>query len=404
MSFARLKPIVVIFSLAMILRIFFLFAYNHGKFLKDEISGSDEVVYSTIADNFSSGKGFVIDSIYARRTPVYPLFLAVVYSLTKHSVVAVRVAQCFLGAFSCLLLYFIATQIFKEKVGLIAGVICAVDYSMLQLSAYLVSETLYIFLFLFAFLFFLLYYRYKNSCYIVFSGILFGLTSLCRELAVFMLFITAVWMVIFINGALKVRIKPAAIFIIFALIVIAPWVLRNYRIYHRIIPFTVSSGHSLYLGNNEHTPAWIGGYENPSWNMPLDVSNFFTPETDELLKKKALRFMAENPKRSVIYAKDKLINMWQPYYSDSRLLSKVVMSILYPSVLVCGLLGLLVTLAKSKISLLVIFSLVFYTLVHIFTISGIRYRYPLMPFLMIYAAYILNMILEFLIYRRRGAG
>jgi 4-amino-4-deoxy-L-arabinose transferase-like glycosyltransferase len=60
------------------------------------------------------------------RPPVYPLFLAAVYSISFQSLLLVRIVQCFLGSLICLLIFLIGEKVYGIKTRLIGGLICAV--------------------------------------------------------------------------------------------------------------------------------------------------------------------------------------------------------------------------------------------------------------------------------------
>src|SRR3989338_10284329 len=54
------------------------------------------------------------------KPPFYSFFLAVIYRIFGHSYLAVRIAQSFLGALSCVILYFIALKLINKNVALIS--------------------------------------------------------------------------------------------------------------------------------------------------------------------------------------------------------------------------------------------------------------------------------------------
>jgi 4-amino-4-deoxy-L-arabinose transferase-like glycosyltransferase len=383
--------VISIFLIALTLRWVFLFSYREGEMLKNINRVPDGVVYEKMALNFLKGKGLLMDSTYVRRPPVYPLFLAVIYYFTNHSLVTVRFIQGLIGALSCVIICFIGKEIFDGKTGLIAGLIASIDYSMLQLSAYLISETLYIFLFLAGFLFIVRYYKNQNLLNLAWAGIFVGLTALCRELGIFLALLAGVWLLWALDKDLRSRFKAITIFLIFCLLPVIPWTVRNYRIYHQFLPISASSGHYLYSGNNELTIAYIGGYDTPPIvSKEIASDELFTPRADEILKRKAINFMLTYPKKTLSFAKDKFINMWQPHYSDASRLSKIVMVFSYFPILILGLAGIITSLKKTKASFLVLEIIFFYALLHMFTLSGIRYRYPLIPLFIIYTAFILH--------------
>jgi 4-amino-4-deoxy-L-arabinose transferase-like glycosyltransferase len=389
MHFNKFGPVIAIFLLALSLRYIFICTYNNGKFLKDIVYSPDGTGYDEIAMNFLKGKGFVVVSYYARRPPLYPAILAGIYFLTNHSIVAVRFVQGFIGALVCVIVCLLGSKILGSKVGILAGVICAVDYSLLQLSAYELAETFYIFFFLAAVFLSIVYYKYKKTPYLILSGLFVGLTSLCKDSGIFLAGLISVWLFQAAQGPLKSRIKDTIIFLFFSLVLILPWSLRNYYIFHRFIPLSVGFGHTLYLGNNEKTIALNKGYDNFSL-MPSDVTGLFTPQTDDILKKRAVEFMLNNPGKTIGLTAKKFVNMWQPYYSDARRISKLAMIFSYLPVVVLGLIGLILALRRAKVTLLFVLIIGFYALLHMLTISGIRYRYPLMPFFIVYAAFVLQ--------------
>src|SRR5262245_24634163 len=80
------------------------------------------------------GDGFVYDA-WARaiqtdwiggetfyQAPLYPYFLATVYSIFGHEPMAVRLVQIVLGAASCVLLALAGRSFFSRHVGLLAGI------------------------------------------------------------------------------------------------------------------------------------------------------------------------------------------------------------------------------------------------------------------------------------------
>jgi hypothetical protein len=197
----------------------------------------------------------------------------------------------------------------------------------------------------------------------------------------------ALWLGYALNQKLSLKLKVITIFILCSLMPILPWAVRNYRIYHMFIPLTTSSGHNLYSGNNEKTVAYFGGYDTPPM-INENIPTLFAPQADAFLRKKAINFMLVHPNKTLLSAKDKFINMWQPYYSNTRRISKAVMIFSYLPFIILGLAGIFITLKSSKITVLSLLIICFYAILHMFTLSGIRYRYPLMPLFIIYTSFV----------------
>ncbi|MEL6497407.1 MAG: glycosyltransferase family 39 protein [Planctomycetota bacterium] len=78
----------------------------------------------------------------AYRTPTYPLFLAAVISLAGHNVHAVLAAQHALGAATAIACWFLGRSAFRPRVGLIGGLLVAVDPWLLAISSFALSDVL----------------------------------------------------------------------------------------------------------------------------------------------------------------------------------------------------------------------------------------------------------------------
>src|SRR3989338_7271620 len=84
--------------------------------ISGQVLSGDEVDYSQLASRILEGKAYQSDfplGFTNARPPLYPLFIAVIYFFTNNSVLAVKLAQALLGAFSCIIIFFITEGIFK---------------------------------------------------------------------------------------------------------------------------------------------------------------------------------------------------------------------------------------------------------------------------------------------------
>ena len=88
----------------------------------------------------------------------------------------------------------------------------------------------------------------------------------------------------------------------------------------------------------------------------------------------------------------KILRLWYPFYSKTSLELKVITGSLYGMTLLLMLAGMYLS-RKQWVELLPFYSLIAYlTLIHAVTIPGIRYRYPLMPFVILFSAVALERI------------
>jgi len=80
------------------------------------------------------------------RAPLYPYFLALIYSLFGHSYLAPRILQFLIGSLSVVLIYFLGKRTFGPAVGRIAAVLAAVYGTFIYFEGELLIPVLIIFL------------------------------------------------------------------------------------------------------------------------------------------------------------------------------------------------------------------------------------------------------------------
>jgi 4-amino-4-deoxy-L-arabinose transferase-like glycosyltransferase len=358
--------------------------------LSNNYYASDENSYDQIAVNFLEGKGMVTDDgLYARRVPVYPFFLAVVYLIFGHSFVAVRFIQAIFSASSSILIYLIGTEVFDKRCGIVAALICAVYYPFIYMPAYLITESFFTFLLISSIYFYIRYYNSRNNYSLLVATLLLGITALCRSVILPFIVFVFLWLLIVYTNKISKLIK--ALFLVLAgfLLVISPWAFRNYAIYKTFVPGTLETGLFLYLGNNHLSTGGTGGWTK--WGqdqfVPQDSGKLFTIESDRELTKKAIKFISCNPKRFLWLCWRKIVNMWRPFYADARFFNKLIMSLLDIPIMILAVLGIFLAFSNSftKTCLLILL-IIYLNVISLITISSIRYRYPIMPFLIIFAA------------------
>ena len=171
---------------------------------------------------------------------------------------------------------------------------------------------------------------------------------------------------------------------------LSPWWIRNARVLDEPVLFTTSASSNLYLGNNagnltagndwetDVEPAFVAG-----------VNTLPELERDRRFKERAMIYIRSEPGQFVLNALRKFVRFWNivpnhDNYKDGAYRWIVASS--YGPVL--GLTLLAVVFYRSRWHyFLPIYALVLYlTLVHTVTIASLRYRLPLEPFLVIFAA------------------
>jgi 4-amino-4-deoxy-L-arabinose transferase-like glycosyltransferase len=270
---------------------------------------NDALEYDFHAQSIASGDGYK-RSIYllqggptAVRGPGFPYFLGGIYALSGDSLAAGRLAGAALGALAVLLLYLIAKRIWGRRVGLLAAGLAAAFPPLVFLSRDLLSESLFIVLELGAILCVLDYRRSGGMPrWAAAAGALCGLAALTRNTGLVLVLAIAlgVW-----TGTPRLRLRSLAgpaVAVTCAVLVIAPWTVRNAIEFGRFIPLTTSPGIAASGTYNQYS--YLDGGTHGAWRDPQIVPTFtplfVTPGIDEgtvdaTLRREARDFAWEHP-------------------------------------------------------------------------------------------------------------
>jgi len=188
------------------------------------------------------GENFWLRHVYSRQpeppyqpdvkwTPVYPI-LAGGINLLFNAIWPLYAVQILFSVGTALLTYAIASSKFGTGVGLIAGVICAVDLTLLTLNFEVMSEPLYVFLSTAALLLWVrLLYAIKNEPSIVlhaFVGFVLGIAILTRPTGLYLPFLLAIIEFLLFRRRGRHYVVGCVVLIAVAVATVLPWGLRNY--------------------------------------------------------------------------------------------------------------------------------------------------------------------------------
>ena len=252
-NFARFlyqNKILLVLILAFLLRfaLFSFFIIPH----KERCMSPDSYGYDSLAVNILEHRVFstsqqspFIPNLH--RTPLYPLFLSIVYLPFRHSIVAAIFFQVIMGALIVLVTYKLGVKLFNETVALFAAFLLAIDPVSVIYSNYLLTETLFTLLLVLGLYFLISFFTEENIFSLVMSGFLLGLSALTRPIS---LYLPIALLLIFIykyRGTIGRLIAKSVIFLIIFLIPVGFWIVRNYRITGTPIFCTIGDANMLHL-------------------------------------------------------------------------------------------------------------------------------------------------------------
>jgi 4-amino-4-deoxy-L-arabinose transferase-like glycosyltransferase len=209
------------------------------------------------------------------RTPLYPLFVALLYMLFGVHQLPVALAQTALFVLICMVVYAMARRVASEPVAIGAAAATALFPAIPYFGALVMTEVLTTLLFTISMWLAVSALDQRGSRRFAWLGVLLALTTLSRP--VFVLFpfaLAAVWIVVF--PLLRLRARPrgeqlAVMLAAFAL-TMAPWFAYNYVTLGR---FTLSPaggvGRGLWEGSWQAT--WSGRTQKELTNLADDIDD-----------------------------------------------------------------------------------------------------------------------------------
>jgi hypothetical protein len=227
--------------------------------------------------------------------------------------------------------------------------------------------------------------------YSVLSGILLGLAALTRSVILPFASFAILWIWISLKQLQKALLTGLVL-----LITIAPWIIRNSEIAHKLTGIETSMGYNLYVGYHpKSTGTFIFG---PS----LDLLSILDDQARDFIgTQEAMNFIRQDPVRFPYLAMRRLgyffnyeLRAFTYFYTNDFLGSipgPLLILILFllglPFIIICSsaVFGAALLPNRSQTILLALL-LIGYLLPHIFILSEERFHLALIPFLSICAA------------------
>lgn len=257
-QFFSAKGLLLILLLAFVIRMGFFLSlqpWDNAVVTKSIFEG-DAQDYHQLAVSMVKDKSF--EEFNGYRSPGYPVFVALLYSISSSSVWFVLLVQLLLSLISVLLVYKIASTFFSRTVALLSAFLFAIDLNQAECVVMLYTDTLFVFLFLASVYYLCKGMKEKDFKIICVSAFVLGIATMVRAIA--FLFPVAVIFFIIVFGFLKLRAKliySLAFGLIF-IATISPWLLRNYIKYGEA-ELTTQSGSNLLFWNVVATEAYKSG-------------------------------------------------------------------------------------------------------------------------------------------------
>ncbi|HDH57510.1 MAG TPA: tetratricopeptide repeat protein [Bacteroidetes bacterium] len=346
------------------------------------------------------------------RAPLYPYFLALIYSLSDGSFMAARVAQCVLGAITAMLTYLLGWSLTQRRaVALLSGLGAALYGMLVYFDGELLLETLFVPLLLAAcWIYAQAVKKPKISLYLL-AGVLLGLAAITRPSALVLLPILVIDRLL--SGRepgrpiiWRWKLAFAITMVVGCFIPIFPVTWHNVRQGGDFVLIASQGGVNAYIGNNPEADglhSYIPGLGS-NWDVPAASYLAFDAEGRALRPsevsryyyKLARRFVFEQPAAWAKLMLKKFCAFWNRlevsnnrdlyfFRSETRILP-VLHLLGFWVIGPYGLLGWWISARRKLLPAWFLWFIPFYMLGVIAFFVTARFRIPVIPFLLICSA------------------
>ncbi|MGB8657598.1 MAG: glycosyltransferase family 39 protein [Candidatus Zixiibacteriota bacterium] len=412
--------IIGIFILAFVIRFVYLTEMKSSPFF--DTPTMDAEYHDQWAQSILKGEEFVKEGVFFR-APLYPYFLAAMYKIFGHDYFMARLIQFLIGSLSCVLVYLVATNVFNRRTAIIAGVMASLYGVLIYFDGELLIEILLVFLDLLLILACIRAKQNPSHKSWFFCGILLGLSSIARPNILLVGVAFFFWVVFqYRNKGMTqlagTRMRKSLVYgcclVLGTVLMVSPVTLRNYVRGHDFVLIASQGGMNFYIGNNSQSDGasailprarttWWGSYEDAiriaekttgRTLKPSEVSRFWYIQGLKFATSEPLGFLKLMLKKFILFWNGNELSNNKDFYFFARsapLLKFLIWRffVYFPFGLVAplALVGVILShKGKKDVAILEIFLLVYMITVIVFFVTE-RYRMPIVPILILFAAF-----------------
>ena len=358
-----------------------------------------------IADSLAHGRGFsnpywIATGPTAMITPLFPYLMSVLFSLfgayTKATAVAVLTINSLLSTLTCIPIFFLA----RSNFGIRPASAAVWTWALFPYAIYFSASSMWyhslVALLLTSLLWFATFLERRTQLWMWAGfGILWGITVLTTPVVLSVLPFLCAWVCYRLHRNGKTWRMPLLMLTTVLLAALAPWMIRNYRVFDHPVFLKDNFWMELCVGNLDNAPHWWNESVHPSGNSAeLDALR----QLGELgymrrERKQALDFLAQHPGIFLWRSARRVVYMWTGFWSFRRDYLKEepfdLANIWFATPLsVLALFGLYRALRSSwQTAMPYVIVLFAFPLAYYFTHSDISYRHPIDPEIIAVAAF-----------------
>ncbi len=404
-----------IFLLALVVRVTYLLQLRSSPFFNFYMG--DGQGYHEWANEIASGNWLGQEVFY--QAPLYPYFLGLLYTLGADDLLSVRICQAIIGSLASVLISDATKRIFSMPAGVLAGIMMAL-YAPAIFFDGLIQKSVLDCLFLSLVIWLLSQATLKPDVAMWFwVGAALGALVLCRENALVFVGAIFIWLGATFRRHNSRRLICAMVFLAGLAMVLSPVMLRNQAVGDGFHLTTSQFGPNLYIGNNEKSDGTYRPLRPGRGNVkyerqdatelaqkatgrqldPAEVSRYWVAQVRTYITEHPLNWLKLMLKKTrLVWNAIELEDTSDLYtYAQWSKPMSILIKIWHFGVLApLALLGICITWEdRHKLWLFYLMTAIYAASVVAFYVFA-RYRYPLVPFLILFAAGGLTQLRPFL--------
>lgn len=388
------KNVVVVVALTLMMIISFLLRLKYVQNIQYNLMTDALNYHNMTIQLLNKGIfGYMSDTPNAYVTPGYPLFLALIYSISgiDRGIYTTQMVQHVLGCLSAIVMYIILYRLFGKRLIGLFGAFCMAFYPIFIMgSMVLLTECLYTFFFL---LYFLIQLesinvtndkiKKKNIIYAIISGVLFAICILIRP-AMFPILIVPYLYKYLVTRKMN-TVKEFGFFVGAIIILMFPWWIRNIVVLKDFVLLATQSGNPMLAGT---FPYYIGmdnyvmTHSSESSEAIYRIIHGFITQP-----KLYLKWFTIGKINYIFY------NLWYylpgpvsvPYLTD-------LLKVMHYGLVSVGFLGTGFGIFYRKTRFISIFTILSVGMLLMF-IPTERYSYTIMPLFIIFTAFVIDILI-----------
>ncbi|HNS72823.1 MAG TPA: glycosyltransferase family 39 protein [bacterium] len=359
------------------------------------VASLDSSTYHSIATNLLAGRGFSQDGINPTLfvAPLYPFFLAAVYRVAGVHPLLVELLQVLFGVASAFLAWLITRARFGRMPGLIAFVLVLFLPELMVINTYLYTESFFIFLFLLAIWLAMRALEGPSAGALALAGLAGGLATLTRGVTMLLPLVLLLAFLLRRRGVLP-SLRHTLLYALFFALPIVPWTMRNYHTFGAAVPIAVGSGDVLWTGNyRPHDGRY--SYDKTMAVMDSMTAGLNQVDRDELLTGEALKHIKADPPAAAGLGVKKFFRFWFWVYEGAPSgmkregggLVQLILALSYYPILLLFCAGVWLSRRRWRELAFIHLVLGYYMALHVVMLVVPRYRIPVLPLLIFFAAF-----------------